>query len=279
MGFKLSFVRILTLAVLLLGASPSHAGLKSICGKILESLGVVPASSRAPEMRIPNPEELQSLWRSLDDFWSKELAARGVDNRPARLILYENQIQSPCGLLVNSRSGPVYLPNSHCAFLDLSFIPEAQTKYGLSSQLSFYYILAHEYAHHVTHMADMLKWVLFPPKGFLSSDVRVISVMNELTADAMAGYFLGRFGGEELMQPELVAVLANCAFVVGDDRIKSQVGTHGTGRERRAWMHKGLHAKSLDELSAFRDPELLKRLSPEGRHWVARIPLFGSWGI
>ena len=124
----------------------SGAGDSSCCQSIVPSI----LARNAAEAK-----EVQFVSFVLDDTladWDKIIP----NYHHAKLVLFRNEIQSPCGQ-AGTATGPFYCPGDEKVYLDLGFFDELRTRFGASGEFAQAYVIAHEIGHHVQKILGIEK--------------------------------------------------------------------------------------------------------------------------
>ena len=185
---------------------------------------------------------------SLDTYWPTQFSS-GYST--PETILFTDQVSTGCGN-ASSATGPFYCPADQTIYIDTSFYQELSTTYGADGgPLSELYVLAHEWGHHVQHLAGTTEGLDLQDSGPDSDSVKL-----ELQADCYAGSWAGAATeirndeGVAFLDPitkEQVADALSAASAVGDDRIQESSGgsvnreawTHGSSDQRQKWFLAG----------------------------------------
>lgn len=191
-------------------------------------------------------------YSSLDDYWSEELPALGVQyTSPADFILFEQQTNTGCGA-ASSATGPFYCPPDQTIYIDTSFYAELRDRFGSSGgPLAEMYVVAHEWGHHIQSISGIMDRADRSGTGPSSDSVRI-----EIQADCFAGAWVAAASDTE--DPKGVAFLKpvtqqeiddalSAAAAVGDDRIQEastgqvnpEAWTHGSAEQRQRWFMTG----------------------------------------
>ena len=193
---------------------------------------------------------------SVQAFWTERLEGYSE----ARTVFFEQATNTGCGS-ATSAVGPFYCPADQQIYIDLGFYDDLRTRFGASGgAFAEAYVIAHEYGHHVEHLAGILEQARSPETGPQSPAVRV-----ELMADCLAGMW-GRGAVEtgfieELTEADIRDGL-DAAAAVGDDRIQSaaqgqvnpEAWTHGSAEQRQRWFMTGYRSGDLDACDTFSVP-------------------------
>ncbi len=111
-----------------------------------------PAVSSGPGSGDAQKTEVQFVSFVLDDVqatWQNLLPAQaGKQYRHAKLVLFRDSIDSPCGQ-AQSATGPFYCPEDEKVYLDLGFFDQLKSQFGAPGEFAQAYVIAHEIGHHV----------------------------------------------------------------------------------------------------------------------------------
>jgi predicted metalloprotease len=191
-------------------------------------------------------------YSSLDDYWSEELPALGVDyTSPADFIIFDQQTNTGCGA-ASSATGPFYCPPDQTIYIDTSFYSELRDRFGSSGgPLAEMYVVAHEWGHHIQALTGVMDRADRSGTGPASDSVRI-----EVQADCFAGAWVAAASDTEdakgvaflkpVTQQEIDDALS-AAAAVGDDRIQEaatgqvnpEAWTHGSAEQRQRWFMTG----------------------------------------
>ncbi len=218
-----------------------------------------PTGGGIPAEADPDADMVEFLSFVLDDsqaMWAQIFQQAGrTDWRDAKLVLFEDAVQSGCGY-APAAMGPFYCSADEKSYLDLSFFQELANRFGAPGDLAQAYVVAHEIAHHVQHVLG------------ISADVRQqkqsdpgraneLSVMQELQADCFSGVWA--FTIFDQLEPNEVNEALRAAEVIGDDSLQRQAGaevdpeswTHGSSEQRQRWFMRGFESGDPNQCDTF----------------------------
>lgn len=193
-----------------------------------------------------------------EDTWGAIFSSMGARYSPPKLVLYEDMVQSPCGMS-SAASGPFYCPGDQKVYLDLDFLRELQ-RLGAPGDFAVAYVIAHEIGHHVQKLAGTADQVMQAKSRSSQRDANAIQVRMELQADCFAGVWAHHAHRDrQLLEQGDVEEGLSAAAAVGDDRLMRMSGrrvhpdafTHGTSEQRMQWFTTGLKSGSIETCNAF----------------------------
>jgi len=178
--------------------------------------------------------------------------------REPTLVLFSGQTVSECGG-AHAASGPFYCPADKKVYLDLSFFSELNRRFGVEGDFAPAYVIAHEIGHHVQDMMGITTKVHRMQQQVSEAEANRLSVMLELQADFLAGYWAKRSVGHTKLTETDIRSALNAANAIGDDKLQKQsqgyvvpdAFTHGTSEQRMEWFMRGFKANSIEEGNTF----------------------------
>jgi len=209
-----------------------------------------------------------AIENSLTDYWSQAL---GGKFRPiTALVTFRDQVSTRCGN-AGSDVGPFYCPVDESIYLDTTFFDQVLERQlgGPDGDFVEWYVLAHEYGHHISNLIGDMSRVKSQDTGPQSPGVRL-----ELQADCFAGVWMSNVDGthdaagepllaEPISQSE-VRQAQEAAAAVGDDEIQRKTQgqvteeswTHGSAQQRVTWFTNGYNAGAMDACRTFDVPQV-----------------------
>lgn len=181
---------------------------------------------------------------SLNSTWARVFQEQGLGDRfqQPTLHLYSGGVRTACGS-GSSSMGPFYCPGDQTIYIDTSFYDQLARMSGNSGDFARYYVLAHEYGHHIqtiTGISDQIRSV----QGQVGrTQGNQLQVRMELQADCYAGVWAGR--NRNLIEPGDIEEGMQAASAIGDDaltqgRVSAENFTHGTSAQRSEALRAGL---------------------------------------
>jgi predicted metalloprotease len=202
---------------------------------------------------------------SVQDYWERAFGSSNGGYRPARTIIFQNQVRTGCGN-ATSAVGPFYCPADGQAYFDVGFFQELTTRFGArGGSLAQGYVVAHEYGHHVQNLLGTSDRV---GRAGGETGPESASVRLELQADCYAGVWAknatqttdeqGRPLFESITEQDIGDAL-DAAAAVGDDRIQERARgrvdpeswTHGSAEQRQRWFTIGYRSGSPRSCNTF----------------------------
>jgi predicted metalloprotease len=215
--------------------------------------------SGAPDADTDLDEFIGFVVDDVQRWWQRDFATDGRTYRFTKLVLFEGQTRSGCGL-ASSETGPFYCPEDRKVYLDLGFFRELRDRFQASGDFAEAYVVAHEFGHHVQMLLGTQEHVQEEQRTH-PSEANELSIRLELQADCYAGVWAHSAYQQDLLQTGDVEEALTAAASVGDDRIQRSAGgdvnpetwTHGSSAQRVKWLKIGFQsgdAASCDTFSA-----------------------------
>jgi len=193
-----------------------------------------------------------------EDTWDTVFAQMGKRYQRPKLVMYEGQVRSACGL-GSAASGPFYCPGDFKIYIDLSFLAELK-RMGAPGDFAFAYVIAHEVGHHVQNITGIASSVRQQQAKVSKIQANALSVKLELQADCLAGVWINHTEKRSaILERGDIQEGMDAAAAVGDDRLMKQAGraprreafTHGSSKERMQWFDRGMRSGSLQACNTF----------------------------
>ncbi len=218
---------------------------------------------RAPQNTPEQNDELKQFVATVlaetEDTWANIFARQKQQYQPPVLVLYENQVQSACGV-GSAASGPFYCPGDYKIYIDLSFMHELQ-RMGAPGDFAFAYVIAHEVGHHVQNLVGIARDVRQQQaRASSKSQANAMQVRMELQADCLAGVWINHTERRQsILEAGDIQEGMEAAAAVGDDRIMRSAGraprrenfTHGSSQERMDWFQRGMQSGNIQACQTF----------------------------
>ncbi len=199
-----------------------------------------------------------TILASTEDVWNVEFQKMGMQYQEPKMVLFSGQTVSDCGG-AHSASGPFYCPADKQVYLDLTFFNELNRRFGVEGNFAPAYVIAHEVGHHIQDLMGITTKVHRMRQQVSEAEGNRLSVMLELQADFLAGYWARRAQNLKLTESDIRSAL-DAAHAIGDDKLQKEsqgyvvpdAFTHGTSEQRMEWFMRGFKAKSIDEGNTFK---------------------------
>lgn len=260
-GMGLGGLVVAGIIVLLMGGDPSSLFRSAV------SAGLSGQGDGGPltEEEIELGTFAKQVLAGTEDAWTAIFAKQGLEYQAPRMVLYTGATSSGCGN-ASSSIGPFYCSADQTVYIDLSFFSTMKRQLGADGDFAYAYVIAHEVGHHVQYLLGTLDQAHQLMRKSSKSKSNEISVRLELQADYYAGVWAfhddKRYGSLE--EGDIDEAL-DCASKIGDDYLqKKSQGyvvedsfTHGTAKQRRDWLKKGLAYGDLEHGDTFSVSESL----------------------
>ncbi|MEM8724905.1 MAG: neutral zinc metallopeptidase [Pseudomonadota bacterium] len=196
----------------------------------------------------PFATEACNALTSLNETWTPVFARANVRFEQPTLILYPSGPVSTngCGN-ASSAAGPFYCPADMGIYLDTAFYDTMARQMGAGGDFARYYVIAHEYGHHIQNLLGTASQVRSIQQRNPSQSNQ-LQVRMELQADCYAGVWAGK--NRNLIEPGDMQEGLRAASAIGDDTLQRRAGqrinpedfTHGTSQQRMEALRRGLES-------------------------------------
>lgn len=191
----------------------------------------------------PYATEACNALQSLNETWGRVFQEQGYGDqfRQPTLDLYSGAVRTACGS-GSSAMGPFYCPGDQTIYIDTGFYEQLERQLGAGGDFARYYVMAHEYGHHVQNLTGVLGQIQSAQSQNRGA-ANQLQVLVELQADCYAGVWAGR--NRNLIEPGDIEEGMNAAAAIGDDRLSGgranpESFTHGTSAQRSQALRLGL---------------------------------------
>ncbi|AKM06655.1 neutral zinc metallopeptidase [Pelagerythrobacter marensis] len=183
---------------------------------------------------------------SLNQTWQPEFARAGIAFQDPLLEFYQGGTRSGCGA-ASSGSGPFYCPADQGIYIDTSFYDTLARQLGAGGDFTRYYVMAHEYGHHIQNLTGLAGQVRSAQSQNPGS-ANQLQVRMELQADCYAGVWAGK--NRNLIEPGDMEEGLRAASAIGDDTLQQRAGqranpesfTHGSSAQRMDALRSGMES-------------------------------------
>jgi predicted metalloprotease len=192
---------------------------------------------------------------SLDKTWRPLFQKANVPFEQPMLHFYTGGTRSGCGA-ASSAMGPFYCPADQGIYIDVSFYDQMDKQLGARGDFARYYVMAHEYGHHVQHLTGLDQQVRKAQQQNPRQE-NALQVKMELQADCYAGVWAAK--NRDRIEPGDMEEGLTAASAIGDDTLMKNAGqavtpesfTHGSSAERMRWLKRGLETGNEDACDTF----------------------------
>lgn len=199
------------------------------------------------EICTSNPFALETCnaLASLNQTWEQIFSEQGARfEQPTLHFVTTSQFNSGCGP-ASTGMGPFYCPADQGIYIDTGFYDQLAQMAGDQGDFARYYVVAHEYGHHVQTITGLAAQIRSAQQQNPRS-ANQLQVLMELHADCYAGVWAGR--NRNLIEPRDMEEGLAAAASIGDDTLQRNAGrrvspesfTHGTSAQRMAALRRGL---------------------------------------
>ncbi|QNE33161.1 zinc metalloprotease [Sphingomonas sp. NBWT7] len=197
-----------------------------------------------------------NAFSSAENTWEQLFARSGERFEAPKLVFYGGSGQSGCGAAM-SAMGPFYCPSDQGIYIDTSFYDELANKFGAAGDFAQYYVVAHEFGHHIQTLTGASERVRRAQQSGSEAEGNAMSVRLELQADCYAGVWAAQ--NRNRLEPGDVEEGMTAAQAIGDDTLQRRGGgrvapesfTHGTSAQRQAWLRRGLESGDPAQCDTF----------------------------
>ncbi|RDC60128.1 uncharacterized protein HME9302_01327 [Alteripontixanthobacter maritimus] len=193
---------------------------------------------------------------SLNQAWEPLFQQAGIAfETPALRFPATQQFNTACGS-ANTGMGPFYCPANQTIYIDTTFYETMARRMGAAGDFARYYVMAHEYGHHVQHMTGLAGQI----RSAQQQNPRAanqLQVAMELQADCYAGVWAAK--NRNLIEPGDLQEGMRAASAIGDDTLQRNAGqrvnpesfTHGSSAQRMQWLKRGLETGDDEACDTF----------------------------
>jgi predicted metalloprotease len=198
-----------------------------------------------------------NAFSSADNTWEALFARSGQQFKAPKLVFFGPQGgRSGCGA-AQSAMGPFYCPPDQGIYLDTNFFDELANKFGARGDFAQYYVIAHEFGHHIQNLTGESERVQQIQRSGGEREGNAASVRLELQADCYAGVWAAQ--NRNRLDPGDIEEGMTAANAIGDDtlqresqgRVVPDSFTHGTSAQRMAWLRRGLESGDPAQCDTF----------------------------
>jgi len=194
---------------------------------------------------------------SLNKTWEPLFRKANIPFEQPTLHFFRGGTRTGCGA-AQSAMGPFYCPADQGIYIDTSFYDELAQQLGAKGDFARYYVIAHEYGHHVQKLVGLADQVNSAQRQN-SSQANALQVRMELQADCYAGVWAGQH--RDLVESGDMEEGLTAASAIGDDTLQRNAGqqvspesfTHGSSEQRMHWLKTGLETGNEDSCDTFAD--------------------------
>lgn len=229
--------------------------------------GTSGGGTEAPAPTAPKNDEASQFVAAVlgdtEDTWTELFRKEGKVYEKPRLVLFEEAVQSACGMN-SSAVGPFYCPPDSKVYIDLAFFRDLAQRFQAPGDFAQAYVIAHEVGHHVQNLLGTSDRVHRARQRQSEVEANQQSVRLELQADCYAGAWGHHAHSQrQVLESGDVEEALGAAAAIGDDRLQKQARgrvapesfTHGTSAQRVHWFREGLTKGSIEACDTFRITE------------------------
>lgn len=251
---------IVIIAALVFGVDPAQ-----MLGSMQDVQQQMPSSQQAPQAASSDAAQICgenaysmeacNALDSLNRTWQPLFQQANIRFEQPTLNFFKNRIQSGCGA-AQSAMGPFYCPADEGIYIDTAFYDQLEQQLGAKGDFARYYVIAHEYGHHIQQLTGIEKQVRSAQQRN-PSQANALQVKMELQADCYAGVWAGK--NRDLIEPGDMEEGMTASSAIGDDTLMRNAGqsvqpeafTHGTSAQRMEWLRRGIETGNEDACDTF----------------------------
>lgn len=252
------------LIVVLIGVFVFGADPQQMIGMVQDGQQAMPQEQGAggqSEQELCNANEYAlegcNALDNLNQTWAPLFQESGIAFEQPTLVYYQGGTNSGCGA-AQSAMGPFYCPPDQGIYIDTTFYDQMAQQMGAGGDFARYYVMAHEYGHHVQHLTGLADQIRSAQQQNPQS-ANQLQVRMELQADCYAGVWAGR--NRNLIEPGDLEEGMTAANAIGDDTLMRNAGqsvnqesfTHGSSAQRMEWLRRGIQTGDEDQCDTFAD--------------------------
>jgi len=237
-------------------------------GQLLSGGGGGPAEGPPPASRpsgapgAPQDDEggrfVRRVLATTEDVWNDIFQRNGSRYREPNLVLFEQQVQSACGV-AGASVGPFYCPGDEKVYIDLSFFRDLSQRFRAPGDFAQAYVIAHEVGHHVQNILGTSDKVTQLQRRAGGAEANQLSVRLELQADCYAGVWGFYAKQQNILDPGDLEEALGAASAIGDDRLQRDTQgrvtpdsfTHGSSAQRMRWFKLGFDSGDIRRCDTF----------------------------
>lgn len=191
-----------------------------------------------------------------ENTWEAIFAQSGARFEAPGLRFFDQTGESGCGT-AQAAMGPFYCPLDRGIYIDTTFFNELSTKFGAAGDFAQYYVVAHEFGHHIQTLTGASAKVQQIQRSASREEGNAASVRLELQADCYAGVWAAQ--NRQRLDPGDIEEGLTAAQAIGDDTLqKKSTGTvnqesftHGSAAQRQRWLQRGLQSGDPAQCDTF----------------------------
>ena len=192
---------------------------------------------------------------SLNQTWQPLFQQANIPFEQPLLTFFSGSTSSGCGR-AQSAMGPFYCPADEGIYIDTAFYDQLSRQLGAGGDFARYYVIAHEYGHHVQKLTGVEQQVRAAQQRN-PGQANALQVKMELQADCYAGVWAGKNSNQ--IEPGDMEEGMTAASAIGDDTLMRNAGrsvqpeafTHGTSAQRMQWLKRGIETGNEDACDTF----------------------------